>query len=110
MFLGVIGGYLMGNASAIKVFVGIIACIGAIYIPLVYSRLFQLFDSKKLGEASAICEGVQGIASVFAPVILEIIKDFSPSFYLIGSLLGSLFFIAFLINIFSKRVIHEKHA
>lgn len=110
MFLGVIGGYLMGNASAIKVFVGIIACIGAIYIPLVYSRLFQLFDSRKLGEASGICEGVQGIASVFAPVILEVIKDFHLSFYLIGSLLGSLFFIAFLINIFSKGVIHEKHA
>lgn len=110
MFLGVVGAYLIGNASAIKVFVGIIACIGAIYIPLVYSRLFQLFDSRKLGEASGICEGVQGIACVFAPAILEVIKYFDLSFYLIGSLLGSLFFIAFLINIFSKGLIHERHA
>jgi MFS family permease len=35
MFLGVIGGILMKNESSIQVFVGIIACIGAIYIPLV---------------------------------------------------------------------------
>ena len=103
MFLCVIGGFLIKNVITIKAFVGIIACIVAIYIPLVYSRVFQLMKSKKLGEAAGLCESVQGLASGFAPLSLEIINLFKLSYFSIGLVLGAMFFVAFIVNVLSSR-------
>jgi hypothetical protein len=101
--LGTFASRLFNAEQLIPIFIGTIAFLGACYIPLVYSLLFQVLHARHRGVASAIGEGAQALASLLALVLMKGLYFFttlsSAVPYVVGIMLAVLYFAAFLLSL-----------
>lgn len=107
LFVGLItlSAFLFEQKENMILYLGAIASLGALYIPLAFSCLFQMMHAKHRGLASGIGEGIQSLAYFFASLLIPFLYN-SP--YLLGFLLSIFYFVSFGLSIVRKKESKER--